>query len=231
MLPLISFSAIAFWAYIVLFVAFILYKIAKSVKTHDKAVDEEQAQREAYIKTTARLINQKDNPLTSSDMNTTEQSRENLSEKETQQNGERNYHTRDILLRTLRDMNCHLEFPDDAEFITVTYQSEHYAVYASNSSTFIRIVDPYWFSHELDDVDGVSTVRRAINKINAYAPTPLYYDIDNEHGVINVCSQAYIVFHESMPHLQNYLECYFHWFFQTQREFYQTLSENGMSDD
>lgn len=61
-----------------------------------------------------------------------------------------------------------------------TYQGENFSVDTWENGLMITIWDTWWGTVDLDDLDDVSRVRKAINNINVRQNLTLMYSIDEK---------------------------------------------------
>lgn len=78
-----------------------------------------------------------------------------------------NLSTRDLCAEVLRKLNCDVQFDDENEYnMHFSYQGENFSVETWEDGLMITIWDTWWGTVDLDDLDEVSRVRKAINTIN-----------------------------------------------------------------
>ena len=123
--------------------------------------------------------------------------------------------TRDLFLETLIKLGCQYELADgDNERIDFFYQGECFSAYASNYKLYVSLWDTYWKQVELQDIDEVCCLRKAINTSNINARVTTIYTIDEANSKMIVHSKSTIPFLSSMPVIENYLRTELNVFFR-----------------
>ena len=128
-----------------------------------------------------------------------------------------------LLINTLNEMNCEPEIDDeDKNRVHFNYQGQHFSINIDDNSEFITIWYPFWYEIELDDLDEVSRVSKAINYTNQKGIITMCYVINNETNRLYTHSQATIPFNDYIPDLKHYLAQHLQWFFQARKFFEDT---------
>lgn len=124
--------------------------------------------------------------------------------------------TRDLFLDTLIKLGCQYELADgDDKRIDFFYHGECFSAYASNDKLYVSLWDTYWKQVELQDIDEVCCLRKAINTSNINARVTTIYTIDEANSKMIVHSKSTIPFLSSMPVIENYLRTELNVFFRT----------------
>lgn len=124
--------------------------------------------------------------------------------------------TRDFFLDTLIKLGCQYELADgDDKRIDFFYHGECFSAYASNDKLYVSLWDTYWKQVELQDIDEVCCLRKAINTSNINARVTTIYTIDEANSKMIVHSKSTIPFLSSMPVIENYLRTELNVFFRT----------------
>ena len=86
-----------------------------------------------------------------------------------------------LLINTLNEMNCE-PVVDEKENnrVDFTYQGQNFSINIDDNSEFITLWYPFWSEIELDDLDEVSRVSKAINYTNQEGIITMCYVINNE---------------------------------------------------
>lgn len=128
-----------------------------------------------------------------------------------------------LLINTLNEMNCEPEVDEkDKNCIDFNYQGQHFIINVEDNSDFIKVWYPFWYEIELDDLDEVSRVSKAINYTNQKGIITMCYVINNETNRLYTHSQATIPFNDYIPDLKHYLAQHLQWFFQARKFFEDT---------
>ncbi|MBO7553757.1 MAG: hypothetical protein J6T82_06970 [Bacteroidaceae bacterium] len=124
--------------------------------------------------------------------------------------------TRDLFLDTLTKIGCqyHLGEGED-ERIYFAYQGEHFFAEASNEAKFLHLWDTHWEHVELEDIDELSRLRKAINYSNLNMSVTTVYTIDEEEKTMDVHCKMTTVFTPEIPALDEFLRVVLDNFFRT----------------
>lgn len=131
-----------------------------------------------------------------------------------------------LLINTLNEMNCE-PVVDEKENnrVDFTYQGQNFSINIDDNSEFITLWYPFWSEIELDDLDEVSRVSKAINYTNQKGIITMCYVINNETNRLYTHSQATFLFNDYIPNLKHYLTQYLQWFFMARKYFEDTKME------
>lgn len=126
--------------------------------------------------------------------------------------------TKDLLVAALQQLNCKVENDDEnADKIYFNYQAENFCAIASNDCFMVTLYDFSWGAVDLDDLDEVAILRKAINEVNLYAPVSLIYSIDTESKKMVVHTKKQILMIPQIPNIEQYLIAMLASFFEVQR--------------
>ena len=127
-----------------------------------------------------------------------------------------NLSTRDLCVEVLRKLNCDVQFDDENEYnMYFTYQGENFSVDTWENGLMITI----WDTVDLDDLDDVSRVRKAINNINVRQNLTLMYSIDEKSQKFAVHTKRQCLLIPQIPQIENYMAAMLTGFFDVQRSF------------
>lgn len=127
-----------------------------------------------------------------------------------------NLSTRDLCVEVLRKLNCDVQFDDENEYnMYFTYQGENFSVDTWENGLMITI----WDTVDLDDLDDVSRVRKAINNINVRQNLTLMYSIDEKSQKFAVHTKRQCLLIPQIPQIENYMAAMLSGFFDVQRSF------------
>lgn len=131
-----------------------------------------------------------------------------------------NLSTRDLCAEVLRKLNCDVQFDDENEYnMYFTYQGENFSVETWEDGLMITIWDTWWGTVDLDDLDEVSRVRKAINTINVRQNLILMYSIDEKSQKFAVHTKRQCLLIPQIPQIENYMVAMLTGFFDVQRSF------------
>ena len=119
--------------------------------------------------------------------------------------------TRNLLLRTLKNIGCQYEV-NSKDNIIFKYQGEEFLIEASNGSAFIMIWDLWWSGLDLDSSD-VDKLKRAINETNLKSSLTTLYSIDEEDNKMGLHSKCNVLFIAEIPNIELYLKANLESFF------------------
>lgn len=131
-----------------------------------------------------------------------------------------NLSTRDLCAEVLRKLNCDVQFDEENEYnMYFTYQGENFRVDTWENGLMITIWDTWWGTVDLDDLDDVSRVRKAINNINVRQNLTLMYSIDEKGQKFAVHTKRQCLLIPQIPQIENYMAAMLTGFFDVQRSF------------
>ena len=131
-----------------------------------------------------------------------------------------NLSTRDLCAEVLRKLNCDVQFDEENEYnMYFTYQGENFSVDTWENGLMITIWDTWWGTVDLDDLDDVSRVRKAINNINVRQNLTLMYSIDENGQKFAVHTKRQCLLIPQIPQIENYMAAMLTDFFDVQRSF------------
>ena len=131
-----------------------------------------------------------------------------------------NISTRDLCAEVLRKLNCDVRFDEENEYnMYFTYQGENFSVDTWENGLMITIWDTWWGTVDLDNLDDVSRVRKAINNINVRQNLTLMYSIDEKGQKFAVHTKRQCLLIPQIPQIENYMAAMLTDFFDVQRSF------------
>lgn len=131
-----------------------------------------------------------------------------------------NLSTRDLCAEVLHKLNCDVQFDEENEYnMYFTYQGENFSVDTWENGLMITIWDTWWGTVDLDDLDDVSRVRKAINNINVRQNLTLMYSIDEKGQKFAVHTKRQCLLIPQIPQIENYMAAMLTGFFDVQRSF------------
>lgn len=143
-----------------------------------------------------------------------------------------NISTRDLCVEILRKLNCEIQFDEENEYtMYFTYQGEHFHIDTWKDCLMIGIWDTWWGTVDLDDLNDVSRIRKAINVVNINSFLTMVYSIDQEHQQFVVHTKRQCLLVSQIPNIENYLAAMLAGFFDVQRSFKDELDKLRREDE
>lgn len=143
-----------------------------------------------------------------------------------------NISTRDLCVEVLRKLNCEIQFDEENEYtMYFTYQGEHFHIDTWKDCLMIGIWDTWWGTVDLDDLDDVSRIRKAINVVNINSFLTMVYSIDQEHQQFVVHTKRQCLLIPQIPDVEHYLASMLAGFFDVQRSFKEELDKLRREDE
>ena len=135
-----------------------------------------------------------------------------------------NLSTRDLCVEVLRKLNCEVQFDEENEYtMFFTYQGENFRIDTWKDCLMIGIWDVWWGTVDLDDLDDICHIRKAINTININSSLTMVYSIDQEGQRFAVHTKRQCLLVPQIPNIENYLAAMLAGFFDVQRSFKEEL--------
>lgn len=115
--------------------------------------------------------------------------------------------TRDLLLDTLTRIGCQYELGEEEDKrIMFAFQGEHFMAYANNEWKFVQLWDTHWGHIELDDVEELSRLRKAINAANLNNSVTTVFTINEVEKTMDVHCKSTVLLVPSIPSIEEYLK-------------------------
>ena len=126
--------------------------------------------------------------------------------------------TKDLCIELLKQLNCKAAVAEEDENrLCFQYQGELFVIDTSNESFFIDIWDPRWYIVPLDDLEQMSNVRKAINTINSWCGTTIFYTIEEEGQKFVLHSKRQCILPKELPNVKEYLMALLNDFFTVKK--------------
>lgn len=143
-----------------------------------------------------------------------------------------NISTRDLCVEILRKLNCEVQFDEENEYtMFFTYQGENFRIDTWKDCLMIGIWDTWWGTVDLDDLDDICHIRKAINTININSFLTMVYSIDQEGQRFAVHTKRQCLLVPQIPNIENYLAAMLAGFFDVQRSFREELDRLRREDE
>lgn len=143
-----------------------------------------------------------------------------------------NISTRDLCLEVLRKLNCDVQFEEGNDYtMFFTYQGESFRIDTWEESLMIGIWDVWWGTVDLNDLDEVCRIRKAINTVNINSFLTMVYSIDQEGQRFAVHTRRQCLLIPQIPGIENYLAAMLAGFFEVQRSFREELDRLRREDE
>lgn len=131
--------------------------------------------------------------------------------------------TRDLLLETLTQVGCQYEIDQEDGRIYFAYQGENFQADASNDRLYITIWDVFWYRIELQDIDEVSRLRKAVNASNLRNAVTTVFTINDEEKTMDIHCKSVFIFTSQIPGIGDYLKVELHDFFRVHHFLYSEM--------
>ena len=126
--------------------------------------------------------------------------------------------TKELCLEVLKNLNCQVSFDEeDPDSMLFNYQGENFMINASNECRMITIWDQFWYDVNLDNLEDVSRVRKAINSVNISIAPTLVYSFVEETNKMWVHTKLTALFDTEISDKQNYFRALFSCLFDAHR--------------
>lgn len=161
-----------------------------------------------------------------------EQVEENTSTPETAPTSERKPSNKEIVLDVLRKMQCEPvidEEKDNSCTINFEYQAERFSITVDESSSFVTLYDPYWYSFDANDLKQVGAVKKIVNDINWQSQVNVCYNKTDENNMYNVHIQTSIICNPDID-FTGYLRHLLRECFVVHNHFYKLLAEANLPE-
>lgn len=143
-----------------------------------------------------------------------------------------NISTRDLCVEILRKLNCEVQFDEENGYtMYFTYQGENFRIDTWKDCLMVGIWDTWWGTVDLDDLDDVSRIRKAINTVNINSFLTLVYSIDQEHQQFAVHTKRQCLLISQIPNAERYMAAMLAGFFDVQRNFKEELDKIRREDE
>lgn len=143
-----------------------------------------------------------------------------------------NISTRDLCVEILRKLNCEVQFDEENEYtMYFTYQGENFRIDTWKDCLMVGIWDTWWGTVDLDDLDDVSRICKAINTVNINSFLTLVYSIDQEHQQFAVHTKRQCLLIPQIPNAERYMAAMLAGFFDVQRNFKEELDKIRREDE
>lgn len=120
---------------------------------------------------------------------------------------EENYHTRDLFIKILEKLNCPYTIgdEDDRYDICFTYRDETLYADAMNESMIVEIIDPSWYSIELNDAKEFAMLKEAVNMANIELSITTIYEVNRKENKVYVHSKTDFSINNQQPDIENFV--------------------------
>ncbi len=134
--------------------------------------------------------------------------------------------------KLLEQLGCQYEeAPNNPSEILTTYQGEKFAIRSAKGYPFIRIHDMWWYTVDLDNLEEIVSVKRAINEVNAAMPGfTIVFNMSEPDKMMGVHTMSEILLIEPIPNTVGYFQHVLNGFFQQKKNFAQCLEAIKKAD-
>ena len=161
-----------------------------------------------------------------------ERSYESLKERSDKENEEKKpMATKSLVKGVLKRIGCEVE-EDDGGFIHFNYQGENFIIHASESSPYIIVSDPWWYSiSTYSDVEEFARLQKVINAANRDGLYTVFYTISRDSDEIVVHAKRNDLFIPEIPKIEEYLVSFLEGFFRVQRFVHIELEKYKVAEE
>ncbi len=128
----------------------------------------------------------------------------------------KNFNTRALVLRTLKNIGC--QKIEEEDRISFSFQNENFIIEAADECQFINVLDPWWYVSPIDDIENLSRIRKAVNQINLLHHYTVVYSFNEEEKIIGVHTKRNMLFNAQITGLEDYMIATLNNFFTIQRD-------------
>ena len=136
--------------------------------------------------------------------------------------------TTGLVLTTLGSIGCdpEIEEHDNTNWVSFTYQGEHFTIQCSDDCRLITIYDAWWYQISIySDVEEIAELHKIINLVNQNGSCTLVYTTNKEIEQIGIHSKKEILFIKEIPNIDKYLIATLMNFFKIQRLLFSELEK------
>jgi hypothetical protein len=157
---------------------------------------------------------------------------ESLMERSEKENEEKKpMATKSLVKGVLKRIGCEVE-EDDGGFIHFNYQGENFIIHASESSPYIIVSDPWWYSiSTYSDVEEFARLQKVINAANRDGLYTVFYTISRDSDEIVVHTKRNDLFIPEIPKIEEYLTSLLDGFFRVQRFVHIELEKYKLAEE
>lgn len=140
----------------------------------------------------------------------------------------------ELVTDTLSIIGCvyEIEEEDLRNYISFTYQGEHFTIECRNDYYYITIYDTWWYQISVySDVEEIADLHKTINLANQYANCTLIYTTNQEIEQIGVHSKKNMLFMKEIPDLDKYLISTLDDLFKVQRFVMTELEKSKVTEN
>ena len=138
--------------------------------------------------------------------------------------------TRQLLLQTLREMNCNVEELDNGE-ILFYFEGGQFMVRAHDDSNYATLFYLFFDDVELYDTERVEKLKRVVNRTNSRLTAQTFYAVDRERGLINVHCSSTFYFRPEIKDKHTYLYAELRDIFNTQHFLCGEMAQDDDCED
>lgn len=144
----------------------------------------------------------------------------------TSQQPKAEFETKQLCIELLKKLNCEVVIDEeDPDHLRFMFQGEPFHIDTCKGYLFICIWNTWWDTFDLNDLDEVARVRKAINIINTNSNQTMLYSIDDESQKIAVHTKRTCLLIPEIPNIAQYLTAMLTAFFDTKRHFKEVLDD------
>ena len=130
-----------------------------------------------------------------------------------------------FIKKMLETMGCQCqENPENKYDPLFKYQGESFAIRTQVGYPFVRIHDMWWYSVDMDNLDEIVRVRKAVNELNIAMPGfSVVYTMSEEEKMMGIHTMAELLMIPAIPNPVGFFQHVLGGFFQQKKNFAQCL--------
>lgn len=126
----------------------------------------------------------------------------------------------------LTKLNCEVQTDEtDPAHLRFIFQGEPFHIEATQGCLMICIWNTWWATFDINDIDEVARVRKAINIVNTNGGLTMLYSIDEETQKLAVHTKRNCLLIPEIPNTEQYLIAMLSGFFNIQHYFKDVLDD------
>lgn len=156
--------------------------------------------------------------------NSTNSNNPNNKNASTSQQSNTEFDTKQFCLDILKRLNCEVHIDETApDHLRFMFQGEPFHIEVTKGYLMICIWNTWWSTFDINDLDEVARVRKAINIMNTNGNLTLLYSIEEEGQKLAVHTKRTCLLIPEIPNSDQYLFAMLSGFFDIQRHFKEVL--------
>lgn len=134
--------------------------------------------------------------------------------------------TRDLLIQTLREMNCNVEEGRDSDVI-FNFEGGQFVARTNDGYNYVTLNYLFFYDVPLYDKARVEKLKRVVNETNIRRSVQTFYVVDREGGQVNVHCSSTFYFRPELKDRRQCLLAEIRDIFYTQHFLYGEMAKEG----